>query len=148
MSTGCFTEKNREPSDEEVRHSIGPTLPLWDELIRHIRENYAPVEDFKFLYGKTYGWGRRFRLKGSLLATLYPALGCYKVQIILKPQAVDEALSMSLGLNTRRAIESANPYPEGRWLFIPVESAGDMEDVRRLLVLRAKGKKNAVKTKS
>ena len=148
MSTGCFTEKNREPSEEEVRHIIGSTLPLWDELIRHIRETYPAVEDFKFLYGKTYGWGRRFRQKGSLLATLYPAQGCFKVQVILNTQAVEEALTMSLGQNARQAIESANPYPEGRWLFIPVESADDLKDVRRLLVLRAKGKKNAVKTKS
>lgn len=148
MSIGCFTEKNREPSDEEVRQAIDSTLPLWDELIQHIRETYAPVEDFKFLYGKTYGWGRRFRLKGSLLATLYPAQSYFKVQVILNPQAVDEALSMSLGQNARKAIESANPYPEGRWLFIPVESAGDLEDVCRLLVLRAKGNRNALKMKS
>lgn len=140
MSIGFFTDKHHEPSDEEIRQTIGAGFSLWNELIQFIRGTYTPVEDFKFLYGEPYGWGRRFRLKGKLLTTLYPTRGGFTAQIILNPQAVDAALAMPLGTNTRQAIEKANPYPEGRWLFIPVQSAADLDDVRRLLELRAKMK--------
>jgi hypothetical protein len=140
MSIGFFTDKHHEPTDEEIRQTIGSGFSLWDELIQSIRETYAPAEDFKFLYGASYGWGHRFRLKGKLLTTLYPTSGGITAQIILNPQAVDAALAMPIGTNTRQAIEKANPYPEGRWLFIPVESAEDLDDVRHLLKLRVNTK--------
>jgi len=41
----------------------------------------------------------------------------------------------------QRAIARATPYPEGRWLFVPVESEQDLQDVQRLLVLRAEDKR-------
>ncbi len=44
---------------------------------------------------------------------------------------------MRLGENVQQAIARAHPYPEGRWLFIPVESEADMHDIQRLLALRA-----------
>ena len=37
--------------------------------------------------------------------------------------------------------QAAAPYPEGRWLFIPVESAQDAEDVQALVALRAREKR-------
>ncbi|MBN1373024.1 MAG: DUF3788 family protein [Anaerolineaceae bacterium] len=51
------------------------------------------------------------------------------------------ALGMGLGNNARQAIDAAMPYPEGRWLFIAVDSPGDLEDVKKLLALRVKEKR-------
>lgn len=43
---------------------------------------------------------------------------------------------MALGKNVQQAIARAYPYPEGRWLFIPVESEDDCPDIQQLLALR------------
>lgn len=115
---------------------MGGTRFLWDEIVAHIRKTYKSVEDFKFLYGKNYGWGYRFRVKGKLLTALYPIDGGFTVQIILSPEAVETARSISKSQNVRKAIDEANPYPEGRWLFIRVEDAVDLEDIYRLLELK------------
>jgi len=115
---------------------MGGTRFLWDELVAHIRITYKSVEDFKFLYGKNYGWGYRFRVKGKLLTALYPTNGGFTVQIILSPEAVETARSISKSQNVRKAIDEANPYPEGRWLFIRVEDAVDLEAIYRLLELK------------
>ena len=48
--------------------------------------------------------------------------------------------SLQSGRNVQLAIERAHPYPEGRWLFIPVESENDLQDIRQLLALRAEMK--------
>lgn len=48
---------------------------------------------------------------------------------------------MQPGKNVQDAIAGANPYPEGRWLFIPVEPADDVHDVNRLLALQAEAKR-------
>ena len=141
MSIGLFIDKKHQPTDAEVREAIGARLPLWQELVCFIRETYPAQEDFKFLYGKTYGWALRFRIKGQVLTSLYPTQGGFTAQVNLSPEAVEQAQSEGLGHNVRQAIERAHPYPEGRWLFIPVESGEDARDVQRLLALRAQTKR-------
>ncbi len=136
MSIGAFTDKQHEPTESDIHETIGLKLPLWDELICHIKDTYTPAEDFAFLYGKNYGWGWRFRTKGKLLTAFYPSSGGFTVQIILSPEDIETVQAMDAGKNVQQAIERANPYPEGRWLFIPVESPVDLVDIRRLLELR------------
>jgi hypothetical protein len=141
MSIGCFTEKGARPTDAQVQEAIGARLALWDALAEFVRAGYPVEEDFKFLYGKNYGWASRFRVKGQLLVNLYPAQGGFTAQINLSPAAVEQALGMGLGQNAQQAIARAHPYPEGRWLFIPVASEDDLRDVQRLLSLRAETKR-------
>lgn len=72
MSVGVFTDKHHEPTETEILEALGSKLALWQDLIEFIRETYPAQEDFRFLYGKHYGWARRFRTKGRLLTSLYP----------------------------------------------------------------------------
>ena len=118
MRIGLFTDKSHQPTDAQVLETIGPKLPLWHALVHFVREQYPVQEDFKFLYGKNYGWALRFRIKGKLLVSLYPAQGGFTAQVNLSSDAVEKAKSMRLGKNVQQAIARAHPYPEGRWLFI------------------------------
>jgi len=140
MSVGVFTDKNHRPTDNEILKAVGPRLSTWQELIRFIREEYRVQEEFKFLYGDKYGWGLRFSTKGKLLTSLYPVQGGFTVQIILRPEAVEKAQSMKMGRNVRQAIARAKPWPNERWLFIPVESKKDFQDIQQLLALRVEAK--------
>ena len=141
MSYGAFTDKKHQPTEAEIQAAIGSQLSAWQELIRFIRENYPADEDFKFLYGKQYGWALRFRIRGQLLTSLYPADEGFTVQINLSPAAVEQTQGMKLGENVQGAIARATPYPEGRWLFIPVRSADEVRDIQRLLALRVETKR-------
>jgi hypothetical protein len=141
MSIGIFTDKHQQPTDNEVQQSIGSQRANWQALLDHIRTNYPADEDFKFLYGKRYGWALRFRICGKLLTSLYPAADGFTVQINLDPRAVIQAEALPLNDNARQAIGRATPYPEGRWVFIPVQSAADRRDVEQLLALRVATKR-------
>ena len=141
MSIGLFTDKSSQPTDAQVRDAVGAKLPLWQELIRAIRERYSVQEDFKFLYGKKYGWALRFRIKGQLLVSLFPTQGGFTTQVNLSPDAIEKAIAMKMSKNVQQAIARAHPYPEGRWLFIPVETEEDLNDVQRLVEMRAHTKR-------
>ena len=141
MSIGIFTDKGDCPTEAQILETIDSRLPLWHELIRHVRELYPVQEDFKFLYGKTYGWALRFRIKKQLLVSLFPTQGGFTAQVNLSPEAIEKTLSMNMSGNVQRAIARAHPYPEGRWLFIPVESDEDVCDVKRLVAMRAEAKR-------
>ncbi len=140
MSVGIFTDKKRQPSDTEVLEAIGSKHSLWQKLVRFIREEYPVQEDFKFLYGKNYGWGLRFRVKGQLLISLYPRKEGFTAQVNLNPEAIEKARRMKLGQSVQQAIEQATPYSEGRWLFVVVETEDEMKNIQQLLALRAETK--------
>ena len=137
MSIGAFTNKNYKPTDAEVIEVLGATVQSWQALIQQIRTTYDGQEDFKFCYGKRYGWALRFRVKGGLLTALYPNRNSFTAQVILSRIALRKAQTLKLGNGVRQAIAKAKPYPEGKWLFIPVQSEQDLLDVRHLLELKA-----------
>ena len=143
MSIGAFTDKKQRPSQTEIQGMMGVGLTYWDELLQFVREQYAPEEEFRFMYGKKYGWAIRFQLRRKLLTSFYPTEGGLTVQINLGPDAVDQALEMSLGENVMNVINRATAYSEGRWLFIPVKSPQDIQDIQRLIALRVETKRLA-----
>ena len=72
MSIGAFTDKKQRPSETEIRDMMGTGLSDWDELVQFVREKYSPEEEFRFLYGKKYGWALRFQMRRKLLTSFYP----------------------------------------------------------------------------
>jgi hypothetical protein len=136
VAIGIFIDKNRKPKETEILEAIGLRISVWEKLISYIREKYLAQEDFKFMYGKNYGWALRFRIKGKLLVALYPLKSGFTAQVILNPEAIRKSQKMKLGKNVRETIARAHPYPEGRWLFIHVKSGKDFRDIQLLLELR------------
>jgi hypothetical protein len=137
MAKGAFTDKEHEPTMEETLATVGSKRGLWEDLIQFIADKYRARGDFKF-YGKNYGWALRFRKGGKALVSLYPGQDSLVVQLIIGPTQAEEAFRLTLGKNARKALEDAHPYPEGRWLFIGVESGQDLADVQRLLMAKAR----------
>jgi hypothetical protein len=135
MSVGVFTDKAQAPTLEQVTEAIGSRRAAWEEILQIIRDRYSHQEDWRF-YGKNNGWALRFRKSGKALASLYPAEGSFTVQLILSQADVDQTRDLKLGKHVRQIIEQAHPFPEGRWVFVPVKSGQDLRDVQRLLALK------------
>ena len=100
-----------------------------------MRDTYACPGEAKY-YGKSYGWMLWFRAGGKSLLALYPQENAVTAQLTLAPRLVDEALALPLGAAFRRTIEEAHPYAEGRWLFVPLQGDEEVEDVKRLVLLK------------
>jgi hypothetical protein len=136
MPIGAFTDKQHIPSLDEIQASLGLQWNIWQQLSQFISDTYKSTGEFKF-YGKSYGWAVRYRKNGKALLSLYPAQSSFTVQIILSEAQIAQAQRSDLTQSTLDAIAAANPYPEGRWLFIPVKSARDLQDVRNMLAIKA-----------
>jgi len=136
MSYSAFADRRREPTAIEILELLGPMAKAWEAFGQHLRETYAVQEDLKFMYGMKYGWALRFRRRGNLLTALYPASGAFVVQVILGGAALEQAECSELGKHARQAIEAAKPYPEGKWLFVRVDSRTDIQDARKLVALK------------
>lgn len=138
MSIGAFNDKSRKPTDAEIAKVLGRMVQPWHAIIGHLRAACRCHEELKFCYGKKYGWALQFRTKGALLTCLYPNPDSFTVQIILNPSALQQTPALKLGESARQAIARAKPYPEGKWLFVPIRSEQDLHDVQALLALKMK----------
>ena len=135
MALSAFADRARPPSLDEMLGVVGDKAGLWRAVSDFMRDTYACPGEAKF-YGKSYGWMLWFRVGGRSLLALYPQNGAVTAQITLAPRLVDDALALPLGTVFRRAIEEAHPYPEGRWLFVPLEDADEVEDLKRVVLLK------------
>lgn len=137
MGHSYFAAKSAPPTEEAIRAALGPAEPLWRDLLATLQARYVCEGEKKYLYGKANGWAWRLRYKTKLLTNLYPAEGHLVAQVNLGPADVERAQALPLGESAREAIARARPYPEGRWVFVPVRSWADAEDVLGMLALRA-----------
>jgi len=140
MAIGIFTDKLHQPTIEETYAAVGSKQPLWENLTAFIADSYRLKSDFAF-YGKNYGWALRFRKAGKALLSLYPGQESFTAQIIISQTQAEKALSSGLSKKATKIIEEDHPYPEGRWLFIKVESEQDLNDVKQLLIVKSKQSK-------
>jgi Protein of unknown function (DUF3788) len=138
MSKSSFIDKNHQPSEAEIVAVLSSALTNWNLTLEGIRAVGETQEELKFMYGKPYGWGIKFRLKGKLLTALYPNQNHFVVQVILDSKRLKELDQIRLHPNAQEAIQNANLYPEGKWLFIKAERRADVEDVQELLNLKMK----------
>jgi len=122
----------------EVLASIGSKKGLWENLEKFVAEKFRTKRDLVF-YGRNYGWALRFGKAGTALFSMYPGERILTVQIVLAETPAKKASSLKLGKNARNAIESAHQFPEGRWLFIKVNSKQDLRDIQQLLLLKTSG---------
>ena len=137
MSYGLFADKQIQPSPNEINEALGIVRAEWTSLCDFLRSHYRTQEDFKFLYGCDYGWALRFRNKGKLLTALFPNRDHFISLVILNGKQLGSAEKFKLHSSARRAIDSANLYAEGKWLFVKVIGPNDVKDVETLLDLKA-----------
>jgi hypothetical protein len=135
MGIGIFTDKSHPPTMKQILDALGDQRSAWEEFVTFVRAKYPSQEEWKF-YGKNYGWALRFRKSGKALLSLYPAQDSFIVQVILSEATAQATRDLKLGKRVRQVIERAHPFPEGRWLYIPIKSKKDVKDVQQLLALK------------
>ena len=136
MPIGAFLDKTHLPSPEEIQASLGSLWQTWLKFNQFITDSYKTAGEFKF-YGKNYGWAVRFRKGGKALLSIYPGQEGFTVQIILSEQEIAQACQGGLGVGALKAIAAANPYPEGRWLYLEVDDMEVVDDIQKLVTLKS-----------
>lgn len=136
MSHGCFTDRVKKPSEDEVFASLSQARGLWDEIVLFIEKSYRTKKAYKF-YGRNYGWALQFSKSGKALVSLYPGNGEFVAQVILNKDQCEEALCSAIGEETKRIIKSTPEIHEGKWIFMKVRTKKDTDDIRMLISARA-----------
>ena len=138
MPIGCFLEKLSIPTAEEIRATLGMAYPLWQRLIGFNETSYQLPPPALSFGGKNYGWNLWYRAGGKTLISIYPQQGYLVAQVVLGREQVEKALALSLGEKVGRMLRETPQLHDGKWLFIPVNTAEDAAGVEQLLLVKRK----------
>lgn len=78
----------------------------------------------------------KYRKGGKTLMSPTPDDGGFTVLVVLGEKETKAARELDLGEHVRRVFEDARQLRGGRWLFVPVESERDLEDIEALLAVK------------
>ncbi len=142
MAISAFTDKNRPPSQEEIRNILGPAFPLWERLLHFIAARYRMEGELSY-GGKNYGWNLWYRKSGKALVTLYPQQAGLVAQVVLGKDQVAKAMELSLGEKVGKMLRETPQLHDGKWLFIPVTDEREVQDIEQLLLVKKRPGKGA-----
>jgi len=71
---------------------------------------------------------------------MFPGRNTFTVQIVLGRAASEQAARLEFGKSVREIFDNARQLHDGRWLFIPVRSKRDLQDIERLIAAKMESK--------
>lgn len=131
------------PNKVQLEALLGKTaMEAWDELVEFIESHYdfEPVWDDGGKYGV---WELKYRRSGRTLCALYAKEGTFTALVIFG-KAEREKFELSSEKFTSDIVEiyaNTRQYHDGKWLWINVFDMSLIEDIKRLIVIKKKPKK-------
>ncbi len=145
MAHERMLDKTHQPNEAEMLGFIGhPVSDCWSALRVFLEDTYQIDPELKF-GGAKYGWQYSYRKGGRPLCDLYPESGGFTTLVVLGGKEAAEALAAldGFGPNVRACLENTPAYHDGRWLWIRVQEARDVEDIQRLVLMKRKPARKA-----
>jgi hypothetical protein len=133
----------RAPTEADVAEFVGKRNAVrWAELTQFIATNYPGVFNTEWLFGgKKYGWTLRFK-KSKSFCSFVPERGRFKVLLVFggaEREKVEHLLA-DLVSHVRDDYLKSTTYHDGKWVFVSVDSAKVVSDIKQLLTLKRQPK--------
>ena len=136
MLENAFIGRSKKPTAADVSTALGPSSPLWDNLVESVKkECRIDGQEWK-TYSPKVGWSLRLMRKKRNILYLAPSHGCFRVSLILGDKAIKVARSSDLPARAIKIIDKAKRYPEGTAIRIDVKSLKDVDLIKQLAVIK------------
>ena len=135
--------RDHEPTEKEILEYIGTNATkIWNELHEFLAESYDFQPELSY-WGDNYGWTIRYRKSGKTLTAFYPENGGFTIQVILGKKEVEKFQSMreDLSSDVVQLFDVTKQLHDGRWLWIKQPGIGTIEDIKKLIQLKRRPKK-------
>lgn len=133
--------KEKKPSKEEIKKTIGESLFLWLDIHHYIEENYDFTQELVF-FTKKYGWAVRYKRQGRTMAYFFPEQGTYSALLILGKKESEEVnlIKDKLNMEVKSVFNNTKQLHDGRWLWIRALTKSDVDSLKLLLSAKRKSK--------
>lgn len=130
------------PGFDEILKITGVSRRRFLKLVEFLRTNYEPQEVVRF--SKRDGYTIFFRKSGKPLLYVNVIPGGFVVTVVIGASLEDKVVESGVSKKTTELFKSARQYHDGRWLNFDVKTDKQIEDIKKLVLL----KKNPVKKTS
>ena len=116
---------------------------LWNELCDFIENSYKAKPKIEYSgCSMQKGWNLKYKKGGRSLCTLYPEEGSFLCLVSIGRKEADRAefILPSCSDIIRQLYDEAKPFNGSRWLMIPITDVKLLEDVKKLIAVRAQSK--------
>ena len=114
----AFIGKREKPTEADLGAALGPTKPVWDELIACLAAQHEVAIQEWSSYSPKAGWSLRLKRGKRTIVWLAPLQGCFQVAFILGDKALLAARQSNLSARAIQALEEARKYPEGTGVLL------------------------------
>lgn len=129
----------QEPSETEMLDYMGKRrTKLWMKIKNFLSENYETHTPEVSLSKEGDEWTIRYRKSGKTLCTLHLKKKNFIVLMILGKREVVkfEELRDEFSPGVTELFDTVRQYHDGRWLFIKLPEIGNIEDIKKLLLIK------------
>jgi hypothetical protein len=136
MASSISDDKNEKPTETMLKDALAKTYKLWEEIKKHLAEEYGELtEDWKF-YNQKSGWLLKTLKKKRNLFFFIPVKDFFKITFIFGDKAVRSVMESDLPKNIKTTLKNAKKYMEGRGLQIEVKSSKEVKFVKKLVEIK------------
>ncbi len=136
MDISVFTDKSKQPAENDARQALKENYPQWKEIKNFVLEKYPQaIEEWNFP-GKNYGWSFRMKDKKRAIIYLLPRDGFFKVAFVFGQKALDHILTRNISENIKEDLINAKVYAEGRGVKINVKDNSNLPDIKTLVEIK------------
>jgi hypothetical protein len=127
---------NHSPDEKALALALGSAKTLWDELIRQIETEYAPVTH-RWTPAKTTALGflRLVRKKRTILYLL-PREGFFLTAFVFGEKATAAVRASEVPAAVVATLNEARVYAEGRGIRLETRTAADLATMRKLAAIK------------
>lgn len=142
MDKNNISLNSENPTIEEITSYVSNSL--WNELCDFIENTYSVLPQIE--YSKCSmkpGWNVKYKKSSRAICTLYPDKGEFTCLIVIGSKETMEVELMLESCNPyiNEIYKQAKPFNGGRWLMIDVKTLQILNDVKELIRIRTKPKK-------
>ena len=98
MALSAFDDKSKKPRPGDLKKMLSRTSVHWDNLVSHIADKYAPLDETWNFAGAQWGWSLRLKQKKRTVLYMTPCKGYFLVGFVLGEKAVKAAHEGALDL--------------------------------------------------
>ena len=136
MALSAFDDKLKKPRPSDLKRMLSRTAVHWDNLVSHIADEYAPLDETWNFSGAQWGWSLRLKQKKRTVLYMTPCKGYFLVGLVLGEKAVKAAHESALADSVLSVIDSAKKYAEGRAVRLEIRSRKDLDHTKKLAAVK------------
>lgn len=131
-----FAGQAKKPTEKGLATILGPSLPVWNELIEDLQRDLNIDTADWHSAGMKYGWSLRLQLKKRNIVYLGPRNGWFLAAFALGDKAIAGCRNANLPSRVLKTISEAKRYPEGTAVRIEVRTPEDAAVVKALAKIK------------